>query len=175
MSTVYTIGYEGTDIDRFIATLKAVGVNTLADVRAVALSRKKGFSKTSLKARLEAEGIAYLHFVELGDPKPGREAARAGRHDEFQRVYASHLKRPEARRALQAMAETARTASLCLLCFERDPKTCHRAIVADRLKTHGIEVVDLFGDDPGRYVRHASKLSRRHARQSDAQPQPEIR
>src|SRR5690606_32675421 len=45
MSIVYTIGYEATDIDRLVATLKAVGVRRLADVRAVALSRKKGFSK----------------------------------------------------------------------------------------------------------------------------------
>src|SRR5690606_21613376 len=81
MSIVYTIGYEGTDIDRFVATLKAVGVRRLADVRAVALSRKKGFSKKSLAARLEAEDIEYLHFQALGDPKPGREAARAGQYD----------------------------------------------------------------------------------------------
>jgi uncharacterized protein (DUF488 family) len=77
MTTVYTIGYEGTDIDKMLATLKAVGVDVLADVRAVALSRKKGFSKTALRTRLEAEGIAYAHFVELGDPKAGRGAARA--------------------------------------------------------------------------------------------------
>ena len=63
MSVVYTIGYEGTDIDRFVATLKAVGIKVLADVRAVAVSRKKGFSKTALKARLEDEGIAYTHLV----------------------------------------------------------------------------------------------------------------
>jgi uncharacterized protein (DUF488 family) len=175
MSTVYTIGYEGTDIDKFVATLKAVGVHTLADVRAVALSRKKGFSKTSLKTRLEAEGISYIHLVQLGDPKPGREAARAGKYDEFRRVYATHLNSPETKGVLRALEATARAASICLLCFERDPKTCHRAIVADRLKTRGIEVVDLYGDDPGRYVRHASKLPRRHARQGDAQPQPEIR
>ncbi len=51
MSIVYTIGYEGTDIDRFVSTLKAVGVEVVADVRAIALSRKKGFSKTALKQR----------------------------------------------------------------------------------------------------------------------------
>jgi uncharacterized protein (DUF488 family) len=73
MSVLYTIGYEGADIDRFIATLKAVEVTVVADVRAVALSRKRGFSKTALRARLAAEGIAYVHLVELGDPKPGRD------------------------------------------------------------------------------------------------------
>ena len=75
MSVVYTIGYEGTDIDRFVATLKAVGVRRLADVRALPLSRKKGFSKNKLAERLQTEGIDYLPFRQLGDPKPGRDAA----------------------------------------------------------------------------------------------------
>jgi uncharacterized protein (DUF488 family) len=99
MNALYTIGYEDTDIDRFVATLKAVEVEVVADVRAVAVSRKQGFSKTALRERLAAEGIAYVHLVELGDPKPGRDAARAGRHDEFHRVYSLHLNTPEARAA----------------------------------------------------------------------------
>jgi hypothetical protein len=65
MGVVYTIGYEGTDIDRLLATLKAVGVKRLAGVRAVALSRKKGFSKKPLAARLASEGIEYFHFIGL--------------------------------------------------------------------------------------------------------------
>ena len=175
MATVYTIGYEGTDIDRFIATLKAVGVTTLADVRAVPVSRKKGFSKTRLRDRLEQEGIAYVHFVELGDPKAGRDAARAGKMDEFYRVYTKHLERNEAKGALSVLAETALNDSVCLLCFERDPAHCHRTMIAIRLKQRGLDVFDLFGDEPARYVRHVAKLPRRNTRQSDAESQPEIR
>jgi uncharacterized protein (DUF488 family) len=77
MSVVYTIGYKSTDIDRFVTTLKTAGIERAADVRAVTLSRKKGFSKKALAARLEAEEIQYLHFIELDDPRPGREAARS--------------------------------------------------------------------------------------------------
>ena len=55
MSVVYTIGYESTDIDRFVTTLKTAGIERVADVRTVALSRKKGFSKKALAARPEAE------------------------------------------------------------------------------------------------------------------------
>lgn len=175
MTTIFTIGYEGTDVDKIVATLKSVGVTVLADVRAVAVSRKRGFSKKSLRVRLEAEGIAYLHFVELGDPKPGREAARAGLFSEFRRIYAEHLRGDEARAALDVLEETARTAQVCMLCFERDPKTCHRTIVANRLSARGFKVIDLFGDDPGRHVRHPRELPHSHTRQGDAQSQPEIR
>ncbi|MFL4993855.1 MAG: DUF488 family protein, partial [Microvirga sp.] len=49
---VFTIGYEGADVDRFLTTLKDAGVGALADVRAVALSRKRGFSKSALRDAL---------------------------------------------------------------------------------------------------------------------------
>lgn len=165
VSVVYTIGYEGTDIDRFVATLKAVGIKVLADVRAVAVSRKKGFSKTALRARLEDEGIAYTHLVHLGDPKPGRDAARAGRYDEFQTIYLEHLEGAEPQAALDELSEIIGESPTCLLCFERASKNCHRSIVADRLRISGVKVFDLYGDDPNRYVRHAAKLPRYHPRE----------
>lgn len=163
MSTFYTIGYEGTDIERFVATLKLVGIEALADVRAVALSRKKGFSKAALRSRLEAEGIRYFHFVELGDPKPGRDAARAGQFAEFKRIYTSHLIQPQPQAAVGELSSLIGQATTCLLCFERDPKICHRSIVATQLKKHGMDVVDLFADSPNRYVDFQSKLARRRA------------
>ena len=165
VSVVYTIGYEGIDIDRFVATLKAVGIEVLADVRAVAASRKKGFSKTALRARLEDEGIAYTHLVDLGDPKPGRDAARAGRYDEFQTIYHEHLIGAEAQAALETLSEVVGQSPTCLLCFERDPENCHRFIVAEALRISGLEVFNLYGDDPDRYVRHAAKLPRYHPRE----------
>lgn len=91
MNTIYTIGYEGTDIDRFVATLKAARIEMLVDVRALALSRKKGFSKKGLAARLDRDGVAYLHLVELGNPKVGRDAARAGQLAEWRHIYDQHL------------------------------------------------------------------------------------
>lgn len=174
VTIVYTIGYEGTDIDRFIATLRSVGIKTLADVRALALSRKKGFSKSALKARLEAEGIKYSHFAKLGDPKPGRDAARAGRHDDFLRIYTQHLNTVEPQASLALLADMVRKSSTCLLCYERDPSTCHRTIVTDRMKARGIEVVDLFSDGSNCNVTNA-KLARRHAREGASQSQQEVR
>lgn len=166
MSVVYTIGYEGTDIDRFVATLKSAGIKQLADVRAVALSRKKGFSKKSLSERLEAEGIEYLHFIELGDPKLGREAARAGRYDEFRAIYGEHFESEKAQESFRLLQSTVKEHPTCLLCFERDPVTCHRSIVADRIAADGWQVFNLYGDDPERYVRNRSKLPSSNSRES---------
>lgn len=168
MSVVYTIGYESTNIEAFVATLSAVGVERLADVRALALSRKKGFSKKALADRLERAGIEYLHFVELGDPKPGRDAARAGNYQRFREIYESHIMGEDAQMALKRLVLVAGEQPTCLLCFERNPKLCHRSIVTSAMTRVGFEVFDLYGDDPERYVRHASKLPRYHPRQGAA-------
>lgn len=168
MSIVYTIGYQGTDIDRLVATLKAVGVDILADVRAVAVSRKIGFSKVALRERLERERIGYRHFVELGDPKPGREAAHAGRIDEFRRIYSLHLSKSDAQDALRSLADVAKNQAVCLLCFERDPKHCHRSMIADELRAEGLDSFDLYGDLPRRYDDFTSKFSRRYFGQGAA-------
>lgn len=174
MTTLYTIGYEGTDIDRFVATLNAVGVTLLADVRALPLSRKKGFSKSRLRERIEAEGMRYVHLGALRDPKDGRDAARAGRYDEFRRIYNKHLARTGSQQALKELAALAKEQSTCLMCFEREPAECHRLIVAGQLPK-GISTFHLYGDEPSRYDRNAAKLPRGRAGQSTPAAQQELR
>lgn len=160
MKTVYTIGYEGTDIERFVKTLAAVGVEAVADVRAVPLSRKKGFSKNSLREHLENAGIRYIPMQELGDPKEGREAAKSGDYDRFRTIYSAHVDQPESLAAIERLSAAAELQATCLLCFERDPKTCHRFIVGERMAVFGYEMMHLYGDDPARYLRHRDKLTR---------------
>jgi uncharacterized protein (DUF488 family) len=158
MNTIFTIGYEGTDIDRFVKTLVAVGVDAIADVRAVPLSRKKGFSKNALRERLAEVGIRYLPMQVLGDPKPGREAAKAGDYDTFRVIYNTHIEQPEVSAVVADLALEAKNSKVCLLCFERDPKTCHRMIVGERMEPFGYSMIHLFGDDPQRYIRNKERL-----------------
>ncbi|WP_160000797.1 DUF488 domain-containing protein, partial [Roseomonas sp. 18066] len=74
---LFTIGYEGLDPERLTDALRSAGVAVLADVRAVANSRKRGFSKGALGTGLAEAGLGYAHLRSLGTPKAGREAARA--------------------------------------------------------------------------------------------------
>lgn len=154
MKTVYTIGYEGTDIERFVQTLLAVGIEALADVRAVPLSRKKGFSKNALRQRLSEVGIKYLPMQVLGDPKPGREAAKAGNYEKFRTIYTSHIGQPDVAPAVASLASMSEHMKVCLMCFERDPKTCHRMIVGEHMEPYGYSMLHLYGDDPERYIRN---------------------
>ena len=137
-----TIGYEGATQAEVIARLRAAGVALLVDVRAIAASRRPGFSKTLLAASLEEADIAYLHLRDLGTPKPGRDAARAGRVSEMRAIYARALESPAAVLAFERLAEAAATAKTCLLCYEADASGCHRAVLADRLQARmGVVVV----------------------------------
>ena len=142
---LFTIGYEGATPDALIGELKRAKVKLLVDTRAVANSRKPGFSKRQLAASLDEEGIAYLHLQKLGTPAEGREAARAGKLDTLWRIYAKHLKTPE---AIEAMAELVTIVksgqSVCLLCFERDKDCCHRTRIAEIVHERtGVDVVNL--------------------------------
>lgn len=141
--TIYTIGYEGTTVDSFLAALTAAGVRRVIDVRALPLSRRPGFSKSSLAAALKETGIDYVHLKPLGTPKPGRDAAKKGDVATLTAVYEAQLALPEAQVAAARMLELADERPSALLCFERDPCHCHRTLLLDAVG-EGREVVDLY-------------------------------
>jgi uncharacterized protein (DUF488 family) len=133
-TTVATIGYQSATVTSFLEALRAGGVQLVADVRAVASSRRPGFAKTRLAANLAEAGIGYVHLRGLGTPAEGRAAARAGRHADMRAIYRDHLATPEAQAELQALVELVRSSRrVCLLCFEADPAHCHRSLIADAL------------------------------------------
>jgi len=144
MPTLFTIGYEGKTQAEFLQELQAARVELLIDVRAVAASRRPGFSKTALANGLRERGIDYLHLRALGTPADGRQAARAGRIAEMRAIYAVQLETPEAGLAMeQALAEAAARPA-ALLCYERDAPDCHRSMLAQRMvKRIPFEVRDL--------------------------------
>ena len=133
MKPLATIGYEAATQDAVIDRLKVAGVELLVDVRAVAASRRAGFSKTVLAASLAEAGIGYVHLRQLGTPKPGREAARKGRIAEMTAIFEDHLAEPAAQLELAAAKELAAERKVALLCFEADHRGCHRKILADRI------------------------------------------
>ena len=144
MNPLATIGYETDTQSGMIDRLKAANVELVIDVRAVASSRKAGFSKTLLAGGLKDQGVDYLHLRDLGTPKPGRDAARTGRIDEMRQIFEAHLEEPAAVLALAQATALAKTKRIALLCYEDDPNCCHRRIVADRIRERlKCEVVDL--------------------------------
>ena len=143
---LFTIGYEQTPPKAVLDELEHAGVKLLVDVRAVASSRRPGFSKSQLAAGLDERGIAYLHLRGLGTPKEGREAARGGQFALLHKIYAAHLKTPQAREELDELSSLVKKSGpVCILCYERDHSHCHRQWIAEVIEERdGVGVENLL-------------------------------
>ena len=130
-STIVSIGYEGRKAEELVAVLVAAGVATLVDVRENAISRKSGLSKRALAARCEANGITYVHEPTLGNPRDNRDGFR-DRRPESLSAFELHLQNAGAE-ALDRVDTLLKDRTVGLLCFEADPCSCHRSIVAKHL------------------------------------------
>ena len=142
---LYTMGYEKRTIEEFTALLQAAGVDVLVDVRSVPWSHKRDFAKSALHAHLGAHGLRYVHAGFAGNPK--RLRAQGGTSEELLAIYAKHLDdHPEIVKEFRALvADLARDGHRpCIMCFERDPRDCHRSVLAARWK----------GRRPGARVEH---------------------
>ena len=130
-------------MDAFLAALTRAGIARVIDVRALPLSRRPGFSKTSLAATLREHGIEYLHLKALGTPKPGRDAAKKGDWRTMEAVYAGQLELPEAQAQAARLRDLVGEKRSAVLCYEREPRHCHRTMLL-REEAAGAEVVDLI-------------------------------
>jgi uncharacterized protein (DUF488 family) len=89
----------------------------------------------------------------LGDPKEGREAMRRGERDKFLRIFEDRLNSFEAQVQLGEAMKLASEHAIALLCYERDPKDCHRSIVAAAIQKQGSFAIRHLGvQSPRRIV-----------------------
>ncbi|MBE0477450.1 MAG: DUF488 domain-containing protein [Coriobacteriia bacterium] len=154
MTTLWTIGYQGYGPDAWLRRVLAEGIELVADVRQLPRSRRPGFSKKALAERLEAVGVRYVSMREFGAPPelriPLREGSLpfSGFAPAFRRLLEGRAEE------LDALLRLARTRRTCLLCWEEDPRRCHRSLVAEALgqrarrsrPSDGVEVVHLRRD-----------------------------
>lgn len=121
MTALFTVGYEGLALDEFLAKLRHERIDRLIDIRELPLSRRRGFSKSPLADALAGAEIEYVHLRAAGNPFRKEADALA--------KYAAAL----ADDVVDEVAAAVRGHSAVLLCYEADPATCHRAIIAPRV------------------------------------------
>lgn len=129
-TSLFTIGYEGLHSSQFFDILQAHDIQHLIDVRAVALSRKAGFSKTALRSACLEAGVEYSHLQALGCPKDIRNSYRTdGNWQEYTTRFLSYLATRES--DVSELLYLAQMDRCALLCFEADANFCHRKYVAE--------------------------------------------
>ncbi len=130
---VGSIGYERHKDHRdFAAHLREAGVLRLIDVRALPISRRRGYAKTALSEALAEAGVEYVHAKPLGNPKPFRDLYKSGQVEEGRERYREHLL-DDHRQDLHDLVGLLREKPSALMCVEHDPATCHRTVIVEAL------------------------------------------
>jgi len=148
----YSIGHSNIPAERFVALLQAYGVNAIADVRSMPVSRFcPWFSARNLAPLLARNGIDYLPY---GDTLGGRPC-EANLYCEGVADYEAMARQPAFAAGLdrlladvaQSRAKSGETRRICLMCAERDPLDCHRCVlVARTLAERGFGIGHILHD-----------------------------
>src|SRR5690348_10692395 len=145
---VWTIGHSTRTIDELISLLKENEIKLLVDVRAFPGSKRyPQFNKETLAKSLNARGIRYEHFPELGGKRKSTPDSRntAWRNASF-RGYADYMETEQFQKGIERLLDVAAEAGpTAIMCAEAVWWRCHRSLISDCLKLRGVEVLHILG------------------------------
>jgi hypothetical protein len=141
-----TIGYEGKSLETYLNQLIKAGVTLLCDVRRNAISRKYGFSGSTLSEACKKVGIFYTHLPGLGIASSERR--NLSKNEDYAALFSAYRKKslPKHKAELDQIQNwiVNENHRVALTCFERDPNNCHRHCVAEAIaKRAGMGVAAL--------------------------------
>lgn len=141
---LFTIGYEGRDIDLFLDVLIQNAIDILVDVRKNPFSMKFNFTKNSLKNYLEKSEIQYIHIPELGIEGEKRKDLLTLK--DYEKLFEDYEKTTikENPKLLDKIVELSRSHRVALMCFEADINMCHRGVIARNIsQKENMEVLNI--------------------------------
>jgi uncharacterized protein (DUF488 family) len=148
MNRIWTIGHSTRTIEEFVSLLTAHSITLVADVRQFPSSRRyPQFNKERLANSLAAQGIKYVHLLELGGRRKAREDSHntAWRNEAF-RGYADYMETAEFRAGMERLMELASKDRTAIMCAEAVWWRCHRSMISDYLKARGWEVLHIINE-----------------------------
>jgi len=144
---IWTIGHSTRTIDEFISLLEENEIKLLVDVRAWPGSKRyPQFNKDALAESLNAQGIHYEHFPELGGKRKSKPDSRntAWRNASF-RGYADYMETEQFQKGIERLLDGAAEAGpTAIMCAEAVWWRCHRSLIADYLKVRGVKVLHVL-------------------------------
>jgi uncharacterized protein (DUF488 family) len=145
---IFTLGHSTLPIERFIALLRAYGIECLADIRTVPRSRHNPqFNDTAPASTLTAEGIEYLPMQALGGLRHARkDSPNTGWRNASFRGYADYMQTEPFQGALQTLIQISRERRVAIMCAEAVPWRCHRSLVADALNVRAVPVIEILSE-----------------------------
>lgn len=153
---VYTIGHSNHSVEELLALLAGHGITAVADVRSQPYSRfHSQFNREGLRAALKAAGIAYVFLGRELGARPDDPACYDHGTVRYDRLAASE----SFQSGLTRVIAGSKKHRIALLCAEKDPLHCHRAILVSRhLAARGVTVLHIRED--GQLESHDDALER---------------
>lgn len=128
---LYTIGYEGVSLEKYLNKLILNDVKMLCDVRKNSVSMKYGFSKSQLHNACENLDIAYVHIPDLGIDSDKRQSLNSqSDYDNLFKVYEKTTLSKEKDTVQSVLDLLKKNKRIALTCFEAHQCQCHRGTLA---------------------------------------------
>jgi uncharacterized protein (DUF488 family) len=145
---IFTVGHSTLPIERFVALLRAYGIERLADIRTVPRSRHNPqFNDAALAGTLAAEHLEYIPMQALGGLRhPRKDSPNAGWRNASFRGYADYMQTEQFRAALDRLIQISREKRVAIMCAEAVPWRCHRSLVADALGVRAVPVIEILSE-----------------------------
>ena len=144
VNPILTIGHSNHSWEAFTRLLNQHRVDALADVRSVPASRfNPQFNRSSLSASLRDSGIGYVYCGEELGGRPQDPACYENGRVRYDRMAETGTFRA----GLALVKAEAANHRVTLMCAEKDPLDCHRALlVARALVADGVDVLHVLSD-----------------------------
>jgi uncharacterized protein (DUF488 family) len=129
MAALFTIGYSGLDTTRFVELLRASDVDVVCDVRSTPYSTyKPDFSRGTFREFLNRAGIKYTFMGDQLGARPKDRSCYVAGQATYERIAEAQFFRT----GLDRLRTGVKKLNLALVCSERDPIECHRAVLVCR-------------------------------------------
>jgi uncharacterized protein (DUF488 family) len=148
---LFTIGHSNHTIEAFIGLLQQHGITALADVRSHPYSRYlPHFTQSALKAALLNAGIRYVFLGKELGARPNNPDCYVEGKALYERIAATEL----FSEGIQRLLKGTESYKIALMCAEKDPITCHRAIlVCQNIRQFALDINHILND--GNLESHA--------------------
>jgi len=147
--TLWTIGHSTHTLEAFIGILRAHNIEAVVDVRTMPGSRRyPHFNRETVSVALEKVGVSYVHIPELGGRrKPRQDLVNVAWRNESFRGYADYMETPQFLRGIDSLQKLAAAKRTAVMCAEAVWWKCHRSMISDWLKAHGVDVLHILSEN----------------------------
>ena len=141
---LYTIGHSNHSLERFMELLTAHSITAVGDVRSSPYSRyNPQYNRETLQEELNKNGIQYVFLGKELGPRSNDPSCYVDGKVQYHLLAMSSV----FKEGIQRLNKGMESFRIALMCAEKDPITCHRAILICRhLRDEGIKIQHILED-----------------------------